>query len=264
MRGVAVLAVVAVMGVVVPGSAAHRERVRCPPRHAHVLASDRSATVYWFPTLGEAFDERGTRDWEGSNAFACFQGRPPTALHDVFEYSDNVPPCDNGCLRSNWRSTIKLAGSMLAYATDTQEDTKYYVCFCERWGITVRDLRNGRLVHRAPTGPHRGMVSEEAIASEPDFKDKKGDRYVGIGPAESVVVKRDGSVAWIAENWIARLDALRAGLPLGKPSYELRAIDQDGEHLLASGVDLEPRRLALHADILEWTQGGVRSIAILH
>jgi hypothetical protein len=223
-----------------------------------VLRADSRAAVYWFPLLGEALPGE-KRVEEGSVVFACARGHRPTVVHDVTEFADNVPPCDNGCLRNNWRRTITLAGPILAYATDTQEDTKYRACDCEQWGIVVRNLETGVLLHRARTGPHRGTVDEEELPGGPPTH---GDLWVGVGPAESIVAKTDGSVAWIAENRVAWIDALRAGKH-EKPSYELRAIDADGERLLASGPDLAPRSLSLHAGKLEWRNGGVRSSAPL-
>lgn len=164
-----------------------------------------------------------------------------------------------GCLLDNWRRTIALARTMLAYATDSGEDTKYNSCDCEQWGIIVRDLSTGRVVHRLPTGPHRGKVAPPTL----NYEDVGGgDLYVGVGPAEDVVVKSNGSVAWIAERYVRWREAFRSGHKEAR-SFELRVVDRDGQRLLASGAGLARALLALHGSRLEWTQDGVRSSALL-
>jgi hypothetical protein len=140
---------------------------------------------------------------------------------------------------------------MLAYETDSGEDTKYTSCYCERWGITVVDLSTGRVVHRAPTGPHRGNVDEPGIPGQIS-PSEHGDLYVGVGPAERVVVKPNGSVAWTVWNLIAWLEAFRAGREHEPRSYELRVIDQNGERLIASSPVLDPQSLKLHGSRLEY------------
>jgi hypothetical protein len=235
-------------------SAAPRPAVRCPPRHADVVTSDARAAVYSFP-------HRGPDGYkEGSDVRACARGHRPVLLREIVAYEDNAGPCLHGCRVDSWRRTTSLAGSMVAYATDSGEDTKYRACYCERWGITVRDLRTGRLVRAVATGPHRGNVDAPGYPSESG--PEKGDLYVGDGPAERVAVRPDGSVAWIAEDFIGWLEAFRSGRKESR-SYELRVIDQAGERVLASGPGLDRRSLSLHGSRLEWTQDGARSYATL-
>lgn len=235
-------------------SASPRSAVRCPPRGARVVVSDARAAVY-------SFSHRGPERYErGSDVRACARGHRPVLLREIVAYEDNAGPCLYGCLLANWRRTTSLAGSMVAYATDSGEDTKYRACYCERWGIAVRDLRTGRVLHAVATGPHRGNVDAPGAPGEPG--PATGDLYVGDGPAERVVVRPDGSVAWIAENFISWLEASRSGRT-ERRSYELRVIDHAGERVLASGPGLDRRSLSLHGSRLEWTQDGVRSYAPL-
>jgi hypothetical protein len=97
--------------------------------------------------------------------------------------------------------------------------------------IRVVDLQTGQRVHNIPTGP-----------STPE-------KRVGIGPATAIVLKSDGSVAWIAER------AYRLP-PTAPPEYEVRAVDENGERLLASGTSVGPKSLALAGSTLYWTEAG--------
>ncbi len=240
--GPLVAVLVAVLAATVPDAGAARSTsLRCPPRHAHVLLSDTQASVYWFPQRGETGVE------EGSEVTACAIGHHAVPVREVFTFGDNVPPCTQGCLLRDWRHTFALAGSVLAYATDSGEDTKYGSCNCEQWRIVVRNLRTGRLLHRVPTGQRPGNASGS---------------YVGLGPAVRVVVKADGAVAWTVRNDLLWEEAFRAGRD-EMFSYEVRAIDHGKERLLASGPDLQPGSLSLHGSRLEWVQGGKRSYAPL-
>lgn len=97
----------------------------------------------------------------------------------------------------------------------------------EAW-VVVRDLRTGRVLHNVPTGTQSPPVPH----------------FVGAGEATTIVVKRDGAVAWIVESKC-----------LGG-EYQVHALDEDGERVLASGRDIAPRSLALVGSTLYWTQGG--------
>jgi hypothetical protein len=94
--------------------------------------------------------------------------------------------------------------------------------------VLVRDLRTGKWIHRASTGVARQS------------------RFHGVGPVGALVVKADGSVAWIAEV---------AGLSGRAPAeYEVHALDRSGSRLLASGTDIEPDSLTLKGSTLSWKQ----------
>jgi hypothetical protein len=104
------------------------------------------------------------------------------------------------------------------------------------WKIVVRNLRNGQALHKTPTGP--------SLPPSPPENGEPARQYVGIGPAQSIVVKSDGAVAWVVET--------------GKVEefYQVRALDHSGEKLLASESDINPSSLAIAGSTLYWTQGG--------
>jgi hypothetical protein len=97
------------------------------------------------------------------------------------------------------------------------------------WRVLVRDLRTGRLLRDEPTG----------TSTNPAYIER-----VGIAPTTSIVVKNNGSVAWIVD----------AGGAEG--GYQLHAADRMGSRLITSGTDIDPKSLALAASTLYWTQGG--------
>jgi hypothetical protein len=92
--------------------------------------------------------------------------------------------------------------------------------------VVVRDLRTGRVLERLPTG---SSTSSEVL---------------GGGPTAGIVVKADGSVAWIVDGGEAR-----GGL-------HVQVVDQAGSRTIASGTDIAPNSLALVGSTLYWTQGG--------
>jgi hypothetical protein len=102
--------------------------------------------------------------------------------------------------------------------------------------VLVRDLRNGRLLHRVPTG----------TSSTPT------PRQVGIGLVVAIVVKSDGGMAWMLE----------VANELGK--YQVHAVDKSGSRVIASGPEIDPSSLALAGSTLYWTQGGKPLSAVLN
>lgn len=99
--------------------------------------------------------------------------------------------------------------------------------------MVIRDLRTGRIVHRVPTG----------TPTEPT------PRYVGLGSAVAIVVKSDGSAAWIVAP--------------GTSEYQVHAVDKSGSRVLASGTNIDPHSLALAGSTLYWRQGGKAESATL-
>lgn len=100
-----------------------------------------------------------------------------------------------------------------------------------RWGVTVRDLRTGRVLRNEPTGT--------AVTPGPE-----PEQDFGIGHTTAIVVKTDGSVAWIAE------------APKEDGRYQVHAADMNGGRVLATGPDIDPASLALAEGTLYWMQGG--------
>ena len=123
--------------------------------------------------------------------------------------------------------TETLAGTYVAYeyflVLGEEKDRE------ETFLIIVRDLHNGHVLHKVPTG----------VPFPPD------PLVVGNGPASSIALKNDGSVAWITADSVGETIY-----------YEVHALDKTGNRLLATGTDIVPHSLALAGSTLYWTQDG--------
>ncbi len=113
--------------------------------------------------------------------------------------------------------------------------------------VDVEDLRTGRVLHSVTTGvplapiqPKRGEEAETA--------------YKGVGSVVSLLVKSNGAVAWIAEDYERSTRDIATSRLI--PFYDLYALDKTGERLLASGMNLDPHSLAIAGSRLYWTQEG--------
>lgn len=102
---------------------------------------------------------------------------------------------------------------------------------------------------------------------------KPEPRYVGVGQIVALVLKSDGSVAWIAEDY-ERSSKLYG---VGAPYFDVYATDKAGTRLLASGTGIDPSSLALSVgdfgvngflrtvvgSTVYWAQGGKSESASL-
>jgi hypothetical protein len=182
-----------------------------------VVASDRLAVVYKAPGPPQEGEEGFP------TIFACARGHRHYTLGEPAEFG----PEGGGGVAGE-----RLAGTMVAYEKSRVEGFPepghvYRVIF-------VRDLLTGRVVHEAAT----------AGAKFP------GD--VGKGSAEKIVLKRDGSVAWIVQT------------EREPDEFQIRAVDRTGSRLLAAATDIAPGSLTLRGSTLRWIQGGKPTYAILH
>jgi hypothetical protein len=115
--------------------------------------------------------------------------------------------------------TVTLTGAVVAYEKfGVRTEGPSY------WRVIVRNLRSGRVLHRLPS--------------------------MG-GFVWSLVVKSDGSVAWIVNT---------RGQPL---EYSVVSAGKTGIRTLASGLDVAPSSLALAGSTLYWTQDGKPFSAVL-
>jgi hypothetical protein len=145
---------------------------------------------------------------------------------------------------------VTLAGSVVAYEeflTTANRYTREGAAVKASLRVIVRDLRTGRVLHDVPTG------------TPP--KPKQGS--VGVGRIVALVLKSDGSMAWIAK------DTERSATAKA-PYFDVYATDRSGTRLLASGTDIDPSSLALSVgathlgyypdtiagSTLYWTQAG--------
>ena len=147
-----------------------------------------------------------------SGVFGCARGSKRSYYLGLVPYGG--PSGSGGVL------PLALVGPVVAYGVGSAFPEH---SFHEVW---VRNLATGKLLHRMPNG------------SPPE----PGD--VGIGDTEAIVVRPDGSVAWIAT----------ASDELG--GVQVRSVDKTGSHLLAASPEIEPDSLALAGSTLYWTQGG--------
>jgi hypothetical protein len=93
--------------------------------------------------------------------------------------------------------------------------------------VVVRELCSGRVLHETLTGTK--------VTPEPATE--------GLGTVVALVVKSDGSTAWIVAT-----DAENGG-------YQVHAVDKTGSRTLATSSAIAPGSLALAGSTLYWTQG---------
>lgn len=214
-----------------PADAARRHRVvpptACPGTHARTLVADAQGQAY--------FGRERYGNWD---TFACIYRPRRTYELPYLAVYEEPGACELGCAPPAGR--VALAGTMVAFSSSNVPSAKYGDCRCSAWKVVVLDLRSGRVVRSVATGIH---------------KPEQGS-YVGVGEALDIVVKSDGSVAWITENYEMSF--------MAPPFYEVHLSDKKGDRLLASGTDVQPASLALAGSTLYWTQDEQPSSATLN
>jgi hypothetical protein len=148
------------------------------------------------------------------------------------------------------KSHITLVGTMVAHGDTFKAEGHEDEESIDEWYVDVRNLRTGRVLHEVPTGTPL----------------KPAPHYVGVGPIVGLVLKSDGSVAWIAEDYERSSKLYGAGAPY----FDVYATDKTGTRLPASGTNIDPSSLALSVggigvggnrrtiagSTLYWTQSG--------
>jgi hypothetical protein len=220
-----VLLVLALLATAAPLSAAasHKKTPpKCPPAHARVMIVDPQAEVYLLP---EHFG--GPGGVEPTEIFGCaFNGTHRS-------YLLGEPP-ESSSSGSGGIYLETLAGPMAAYFAGSGGPGG------ASWLVEVRNLATGKLVHRVPSGT-------PAHPEPPRTEHGLTRADIGIGPVESLVVKSDGAVAWIAQ------DAVEESLSY---SYQVHVLDKNGSRVLAASTEIEPKSLALAGSVLYWTEAG--------
>jgi hypothetical protein len=112
--------------------------------------------------------------------------------------------------------------------------------------VVVRSLRSGRVLHEVPSG----------IPLEPK------PHHVGVGGVAAIVLKSNGSVAWIAQDR-ERSEIAEHAAGREVIYYDLYSLDTTGERLVASGIEIDPSSLGLAGSTFYWTQGGKPFSALL-
>ena len=216
-----------------------RQPLTCAPNHSHLILADARAEIFEAPVPSGGFGALGV--------WGCVQGRRAHFLGPL--------PSDSSFI-AGAPTHVTLAGSMVACGKSVSEER---VGGRVEWLVVVRDLRSGRVVHRVPTGT--------PVQPEPG--------KVGVGNLLSLIVRSDGSAAWIAED-NGRTEGI--GTLSEKRYFDVEAVDKSGTRLLASGTDVDPSSLALsvvgadvlgeltsrQGDKLYWMQDGRLLSAILH
>ncbi len=185
----------------------HKGTAECPPKHEAVLAADAQAIVYKAPTSPESL---------GGDIFACSYSNKHSFRLGSELYGG--PSGSGGVL------PVALAGPVVAYGVGESYTGPSGHSFRE---IMVRNLVTGKLILKTPNGS----------PAEP------GD--IGLGETTAIVVKSNGSVAWIVRAGLAQLGGI-----------QVRSVDKTGSHLLAASPEIEPDSLALAGSTLYWMQGG--------
>jgi hypothetical protein len=199
-------------------AAAHHRRtdsMRCPVG-MRVLAADAQAQV--FVDVEGLFPE----------IYGCIYGDKPHLL-------GATPECGGAAAGGicTGISDVALDGTVVAYEGHGIEPAEP-VHTRARPLVIVQNLRTGQTLRRLPSdvlGPGRA------------------------GPVMMIVVKSNGSVAWIVQD---------SGATTSRPAeYEVHAADASGERVLASGPGIEPSSLALAGSTVYWMQEGHPASALL-
>jgi hypothetical protein len=184
---------------------------RCAPRGAHVIRRDAQAEVY------ELEDDAPLE------VFGCLRGR--RRVSTLGPFAAGSPEGASGI------DHVTLTGGVVAYEELSLPGEKGGENPELVWLVIVRDLTNGRIVRRLPTGAAPA-----------------GTKAIGAGSVVRLVLKANGSVAWTTEYAFGPLS--------GPHTYQVRAVDKTGNRLLASGTDVRPKSLKLRGSALSWVKGG--------
>jgi hypothetical protein len=200
----------------------HNAAPKCPPANEGVVAADAQAVLYEASSI--VYESEEHKFVEGQEEiFGCAHGAKRS-------YHIGLPPY-GGPGGSGGVGPVALVGPIVAYDVGDDAPLKLPNGFSSN-EIWVRNLRTGKLIHRMPNGS----------PAEP------GD--IGLGETTAIVVKSDGSVAWIVRT---------------SDGPQVRSADKTGEHLLAAASPaIDPNSLALAGSTLYWLQGGKPMSATLN
>jgi hypothetical protein len=220
--------------------ARHALSPKCVPS-SHTLLADAQAQVY--------AAHKGSL--KHLSIRACAYGQRRSFIVAACNNEERATTCADN-------SHVTLVGAAVASEDTFQVEGHEVEKSIDEWHVEVRNLHTGRILHEVPTGT--------PLKPEP--------RYVGVGPIVGLVLKSDGAVAWIAEDY--ERSSVPGRMPFTIPYFDLYAVDKSGTRLLASGTDIDPSSLALSVgsisvgtrrtivgSTLYWTQGGKQSSATL-
>lgn len=242
-RRIAIAAIPVLALLLVPGgaNAAHARHAlpaKCAPS-SHTVLADAQAQVY------------AAHNEEVVNIRGCAYGQ----RRSFFVAACNRDESPAACIES---SHVSVAGTFVAAESAFVVENGGEERGIDEERVVVRSLRTGKVLHEVPTGT--------LLKPEP--------RHVGVGPVVALVLKSDGSVAWIAEDYERSSKLYGAGAPY----FDVCATDKTGARLLASGTDIDPSSLSLSVgsfgvggirrpivgSTVYWTQGGRTESAVLN
>jgi hypothetical protein len=181
-----------------PGPAAAAERP-CRPAGSRTLLATATTRVYEVPVRGEDY----------ARVYGCrYSGGRPWRLGDNYDQGHDISDI----------APIGVRGRYLAYSDFLEHYSDV------NGGITVRDLRSGRRIHR--------FLRRNYVVSS------------------GAVMDNHGSVAWIGK--------------LANGSYDVRRSDRLGHNTrLDAGTGIDPESLRLTASIVSWRNGQAERTAPL-
>jgi len=198
----------------------------CPAARSHVVLSNKRAFVYKVTEYAiESEEAVGGGQERHRVPFTAIRG---CAVGHRRTYKLGTPAAGSGSTSSSFAGIKRFAlgGTMAAYEESFGGCQLNQTQCNAKWFVVVRNLITGSVVHRVPTG----------TAQPPN------PGSVGAGEALQIVVKSDGSVAWIALQ-----------------EAQLHVLDREGSRVLASGV--ERGSLKIEGAQLSWRVEGKRASA---
>jgi len=234
-------------------AAHHRRRhaaLTCPPRHSRLIAMDSQAVVY------EGFDSAGAL-----RIYGCtYQHKHPYLLG---ERETNSEGFSSGIGRE------ALGGTIVAYEEHSVGEKQIGCekrCF-ERspsWEVTVKDLRDGVVLHKYPTGTIFSQQCPELLTESIGFVLRQectglptpalwGRHFgggSGIGPTMALVVTSRGAVAWTVRNSEVQC------LPPRFACYVIWGFWTTGNGFTSERPGVDPSSLALGGDTVYWLIDG--------
>jgi hypothetical protein len=205
----------------------HQRRARCLPHHWHVVVANRRAEVF----RAEGFFPEGCVPSGNQEYFGRAYGHSGIWELGFPKPGPNYVGSPSG---EGWSERFVLAGTIVAY----------YDTFTGGYGspgwdhLIVRGLPTGRVLHHLPSGP-----------PPPRFPEPFGN---GFGPVVAIVLKPDGSVAWI--NAIYH-----------PTEYAVHVADRHGvRDLTAYEPSIAPSSLRSHGSTVSWQDHGRLITAPFH
>jgi hypothetical protein len=190
------------------------------------------------------------------------------AVSVVAQASAQTPvPCRPG------PGTITIAHSRQARLFEDQRMDGYYAClYSDGHARYLSDNEHWQYGLVRFAGPYVAFVqSAESVESDigvVNLRTGHAHYYEELAPpieamicpeVDSLVLKSDGAVAWIATNFLSEI----CGPEHPSATIEVRVHDRYGLHVLDSGPGIVPTSLRLSGSRLEWVDAGqVRSVTL--